>query len=76
MQHEHAALSQQQLNLLIAKRIFRECSHHQYAIRTTLEYLNKAEALTPLCKSDLRFKALVNAASHTAANHTTDLHAD
>ncbi|MFB2650672.1 hypothetical protein [Shewanella mangrovisoli] len=76
MQHENAALSQQQLNLLIAKRIFREFSHHQDAIRTTLDYLNKAEALAPLCKSDLRFKALVNAASHTAANHTTDLQTD
>lgn len=60
IKHEHASLAAHQLNLLIAKRIFREFSHHQDAIHITMQYLTKAEALTPLSKSDLRFKALVS----------------
>lgn len=60
IQHEHASLATHQLNLLIAKRIFREFSHHQDAIHITMHYLTKAEALAPLSKSDLRFKALVS----------------
>ncbi|MCA1896901.1 hypothetical protein [Shewanella putrefaciens] len=60
IQHEHASLATHQLNLLIAKRILREFSHHQDAIHITMHYLTKAEALAPLSKSDLRFKALVS----------------
>lgn len=60
IKHEHASLAAHQLNLLIAKRIFREFSHHQDAIHITMHYLTKAEALAPLSKSDLRLKALAS----------------